>query len=515
MVRPHRRTVPALIAALLLSFFTIVPVSADNVAQALPLAQDWTDTDQITVADDWSGVDGIQGFLGADPSTDSAPYDPRTRTAHTGDLDVVDDQLATTITNGGVGEFHIANPVVGLQGSGGADTPYLLFHLDTTGRQNIDVSYTLRDIDANDNAIQPVALQYRVGDSGSFTNVDAAYVADATAGPGLEQPVTPISVVLPAAVNNQPLVQVRVITGNAVGSDEWVGVDDIEVTGEPFVEPTPTPTPEPTPTPTPEASPTPTPTPEASPTPTPTPTPTPDATPAPITISQVYGGGGNSGAPLTHDFIELFNRSDVAQSLAGMSVQYASATGTGNLGANSGQLTELPDVTLEPGEYFLIQEAGGTTGVPLPQPDLVDGTPINMAAGSGKVALVTGLTTLGCNGGSAPCSDAQLARIIDLVGYGTANFFEGSAAAPTLSNSTAAFRDDAGATDTNENAVDFTAAAPSPHLAGDADPFVASTFPSNGAANVAAFTTLTVTFSEPVVLSGSWHDVTCGTSGTP
>ena len=27
-----------------------------------------------------------------------------------------------------------------------------------------------------------------------------------------------------------------------------------------------------------------------------------------IVISQVYGGGGNTGAPYTHDFIELFNR---------------------------------------------------------------------------------------------------------------------------------------------------------------------------------------------------------------
>lgn len=27
-----------------------------------------------------------------------------------------------------------------------------------------------------------------------------------------------------------------------------------------------------------------------------------------LVISQVYGGGGNSGAPYTHDFIELFNR---------------------------------------------------------------------------------------------------------------------------------------------------------------------------------------------------------------
>jgi uncharacterized protein len=47
-----------------------------------------------------------------------------------------------------------------------------------------------------------------------------------------------------------------------------------------------------------------------------------------IVISQVYGGGGNSGAPYTHDFIELFNRSSEPVSLAGWSVQYASATGS-------------------------------------------------------------------------------------------------------------------------------------------------------------------------------------------
>ena len=298
MVRPHRRTVPALIAALLLSLFTIIPASADNVAQTLPFAQDWTDVNQITVGDNWSGVDGIEGFLGADPTTDVAPYDPRTRTVHTGDLDVVDDQLNTTITNGGVGEFHLADPVVGLQGSGAADTPYLLFYLDTSGRQSINVAYNLRDIDVNDNAVQPVALQYRVGSSGSFANVDAAFVADATAGPGVEQPVTPISVVLPAAVNNQPLVQVRVITGNASSSDEWVGIDDIRITGDPFVEPTPTPSPEPTatPTPTPESSPTPTPTPTPEPSPTPTPTPTPDPCTSPFTAIYSIQGSGLAAA---------------------------------------------------------------------------------------------------------------------------------------------------------------------------------------------------------------------------
>jgi uncharacterized protein len=181
-----------------------------------------------------------------------------------------------------------------------------------------------------------------------------------------------------------------------------------------------------------------------------------------LVISQVYGGGGNSGAPYTHDFVELFNRGPAPVSLAGKSVQYASATGNGNFGATSTQVTELPTVTLHPGQYYLIQQAGGTTGSPLPTPDVVDTSPIAMAAGAGKVALVTGITSLGCNGGSAPCSAEQLARIVDLVGYGNANFFEGSAGAPTLSNTTAALRAGSGCTDTDDNAADFTAGSPAP-----------------------------------------------------
>src|SRR4051794_13955570 len=111
-----------------------------------------------------------------------------------------------------------------------ADAPFLLFNLDTTGQANVDVAYELRDLDGSvDNAVQPVALQYRVGASGPSTNVPAGFVADATTG-GAATLVTPVSVPLPAAVNDQPLVQVRVITTNAAASDEWVGVDDINVT---------------------------------------------------------------------------------------------------------------------------------------------------------------------------------------------------------------------------------------------------------------------------------------------
>ena len=150
-----------------------------------------------------------------------------------------------------------------------------------------------------------------------------------------------------------------------------------------------------------------------------------------LVISQVYGGGGNANASYTHDFIEIFNRSATSVPLNGMSLQYASATGTGNFGVNSGQLTELPSISLQPGQYLLVQEASqAAVGAPLPTADVTDATPIAMAAGAGKVALVADAASLDCNGGSNPCGPAALARIVDLAGYGSANFFEGAGAAP-------------------------------------------------------------------------------------
>src|SRR5215216_2934965 len=177
-----------------------------------------------------------------------------------------------------------------------------------------------------------------------------------------------------------------------------------------------------------------------------------------VVVSQVYGGGGNTGAPLTNDFVELYNRGANPVDLTGWSVQYASATGTGTFAANAPvALTG----TLPPGGHYLVQLASGTNGVPLPTPDAT-GT-INMSASAGKVVAVRPGTSLGldCNGGSDPCDATETARIADLVGYGSANFFE-TAPAPTLSNTTAVLLDAGGATDTDNNSADFTVGAPNP-----------------------------------------------------
>ena len=88
----------------------------------------------------------------------------------------------------------------------------------------------MRDIDSSgDNAAQQLAVQYRIGGSGNWTNVPAGYIADATTGPSLATLVTPVSV-SNAAFSNQPQLQFRIMTTNATGNDEWVGIDDIIVT---------------------------------------------------------------------------------------------------------------------------------------------------------------------------------------------------------------------------------------------------------------------------------------------
>lgn len=165
-----------------------------------------------------------------------------------------------------------------------------------------------------------------------------------------------------------------------------------------------------------------------------------------MVINEVYGGGGNAGSTYTHDFIELQNRSGAPIDLTGWSVQYTSAAGT------AWSVTNLNGVMVQPGRYHLVQEAQGAGGTtPLPTPDST-GT-IAMSATSGKVALVNNTTALA---GACPTG----AQIIDIVGYGTANCFEGAAAAPLLTNTTSDNR--VVTPDTDQNGTDFVSGGPNP-----------------------------------------------------
>lgn len=237
-IRSVARRAIAPVAALFVAA-AVLPLLADATPQALPLTQDWTNPTLLTTNDNWSTVpgfeglrgDGVTGATGADPQTLLAADDP-------GVANLLANQTnPSTLSTGGVAEFEVADRVVALNGSGTADAPYLRLTLTTTGISGVRVRYLLRDLDGSvDNAVQPVALHYRVGSSGTWTNVASAFVADATTGPSLATLSTPVDVTLPPAVDNQPVVQLRIMTANAVGNDEWVGIDDVTV--EAATEPT-------------------------------------------------------------------------------------------------------------------------------------------------------------------------------------------------------------------------------------------------------------------------------------
>ncbi|PZR85051.1 MAG: fused nuclease/metallophosphatase/5'-nucleotidase/calcium-binding protein, partial [Stutzerimonas stutzeri] len=199
------------------------------------LTQNWSSTGLITANDGWNGVPSIVGYLGDIGSATAA--DPRTLTgAALGAVNVIANQSNPSAANapGGVAEFDgIANPTIALNGSGNADAPSLVLYLDATGRQNVTVAFNARDLDAStDNATQQLNVQYRLGGTGVWTNVPGGYFADVTTGGSATQ-VTPVSLVLPAAVNGQAQVEVRIMTTNATGNDEWVGIDDIVVSSAP------------------------------------------------------------------------------------------------------------------------------------------------------------------------------------------------------------------------------------------------------------------------------------------
>jgi uncharacterized protein len=183
-----------------------------------------------------------------------------------------------------------------------------------------------------------------------------------------------------------------------------------------------------------------------------------------LAITQVYSSGGVTRAVWRNDYVEILNRGSAPLVLDGKSLQYASGTGGGTFAQNA--ITLLTG-TLEPGQYYLVQLASsGSAGAVLPPVDAAGS--VNLDAMSGKLALVNAATGLACNAGSPPpsngtaCSDAQRALILDLVGYGAANFFEGSAAAPSPSTAMASFRASNGCRDSNDNAADFAAAAAAP-----------------------------------------------------
>ena len=132
------------------------------------------------------------------------------------------------------------------------------------------------------------------------------------------------------------------------------------------------------------------------------------AQPNNVVISQVFGAGGNSGSPFTHDFVELFNPTDNPISIEGWTIQYAAPADNGRNWDMSARLKG----SIEPGKYYLLQLNGGAIGKPLPTPDLVTFIANGLGATAGKVALVKSATLL-----TEMCPTNS--KVVDFVGPST------------------------------------------------------------------------------------------------
>ena len=239
-----------MIVVLLLGLVEVFPaqlVRANSTAQGIPFFQDWSNTSLITTEADWSGVPGVMGYKG-DTSDDLVGVDPQTILNDNSTVMVIPNMTTVDTQQSGVGEFEITDPTIALKGSLQADAPYILINLDATGKSDVNVSYDVRDIDWTvGDVITQVALHYRVGNSGLWTNLSGGYIPDATTGDYLATLVTHISVTLPDDTDNQPLVQVRIMTTNSapevigedLGLDEWIGIDNILIS-EPVIDSAPT-----------------------------------------------------------------------------------------------------------------------------------------------------------------------------------------------------------------------------------------------------------------------------------
>ncbi len=173
-----------------------------------------------------------------------------------------------------------------------------------------------------------------------------------------------------------------------------------------------------------------------------------------VVISGLFGGGGNNGALVQADYVELFNRSATVVDVRDLTVQYSSAAGV------NGFLSVVPvfggtapgfDGFMQPGSYLLVRMGPvGANGFPFPSaPDVVANPAVSMDNQFGRVALVSGTSPIGNDIVGNPA-------VIDLVGYGpTALNFEGLAPSRQLDNTVQLVRRLDGCQDTQQNGLDI------------------------------------------------------------
>ncbi len=166
-----------------------------------------------------------------------------------------------------------------------------------------------------------------------------------------------------------------------------------------------------------------------------------------VVVYEIFGDGGNAGAPYNRDYIMLRNNGATTVNLTGYSVQYAPpASATWSVVALAGSIS--------PGGFYLIQmgSASGTAGSPLPTPNATSA--VNMNATDGKIILKN-------NTVAETTTNPSNANILDLAGYGNTASASETSPAPSPNNNQSITRKNNGQ-DTGNNSVDFVRTTPNP-----------------------------------------------------
>ena len=214
---------------LYLLLLVITCVRVVSIAQTMPAVQ------SIPYQQDFSSLasasttypDGWQGWTVASSTSTSFRTD-----APTGDKSLTANGTASSTA----GATYNYNGKVGFLNSGSSGDQSLALALNTTGKSNVQFAYDIMTIrnpyGGSNSRINEVILQYRIGITGSFTNITGTEYQNNTINQqsGTDpQNVSSKILVLPSACDNQSIVQLRWISREVSGAGSRPGfaIDNI------------------------------------------------------------------------------------------------------------------------------------------------------------------------------------------------------------------------------------------------------------------------------------------------
>jgi YDG domain/Fibronectin type III domain len=162
--------------------------------------------------------------------------EPTSTTTDAAAADFVLSANSASVTTGSIRNEGTSG--VSVLNSGSNNLGAIALSLNTTGRTSILVTWTAADMTSAAGRVNAVVLQYRVGTSGNFTDVaSTTYTSSGTSAAAAQ---TFSNIALPAAANNQSVVQLRWLyyAVSGTGSRDRIRIDDITVSSSAAATPT-------------------------------------------------------------------------------------------------------------------------------------------------------------------------------------------------------------------------------------------------------------------------------------